>query len=224
MRSLMTSLGTAGWMRKYHALRSILTTVTVISLLVAVLSAIALAGPKHGKTHRYTGTEGNDQINVLYPGRSVVHSLGGDDVIVGERKGASMRVFAGAGNDRLLGNSGPDVLNGGGGNDTIEGNEGNDRIVDHGGKSLCRATTKPNIDPGPTNPDPSLPGSNCPQNTESNKVYGGPGNDKIDVQNGSTKDSVSCGEGRRDVLIADRGEGSRRGDCERVIHAKPGRG
>ncbi|MDX6535262.1 MAG: hypothetical protein QOF68_3006, partial [Gaiellales bacterium] len=97
------------------------------------------------------------------------------------------------GNNRantLRGGAGPDVLNGLGGNDRLYGLAGNDRLLGGLGSDL-------------------LVGG-----LGRDTLLGGAGNDRIESRDG-VRDQVSCGAGKRDLVIADRKDIVAR-DCETV--------
>jgi Ca2+-binding RTX toxin-like protein len=51
-----------------------------------------------------------------------------------------------------------------------------------------------------------------------NRIFGGSGNDVIDSANLDGREFVDCGSGRRDIVVADRGDRLR--NCERVRRSR----
>ena len=102
-------------------------------------------------------------------------------------------------NDRLLGGGGRDWIDGGSGDDVLEGGGDWDRLLGRAGADTLR---------GGGGPDSLLAG------TGRDRVDGGAGNDEIVVRDGR-RDFVRCGQGRADIVIADRLDVVAR-DCERV--------
>ena len=67
---------------------------------------------------RITGTNGNDILTAVMPGRHRIEGLDGDDKLTG-----------GASDDSLYGGNGRDILIGGGGNDSLNGGAGPDQLI-----------------------------------------------------------------------------------------------
>jgi Ca2+-binding RTX toxin-like protein len=108
----------------------------------------------------------------------------------------------------LRGGAGPDVLDGRGGNDSLFGLAGDDRLL--GGLGNDRLFGGPGRDTllgGLAND--RLVGGLGPDT-----LSGGAGNDRLESRDG-VRDRVSCGTGKRDVVIADRKDVVAR-DCETV--------
>lgn len=92
------------------------------------------------------GTPGAD---IIYAGNGnqKILGLGGDDVIIGG--GGSDRILGGAGNDRIVGGAGSDDLRGGRGNDRINAGRGNDKLKgDKGNDRLAGEIGDDHLDGG----------------------------------------------------------------------------
>ncbi len=139
------------------------------------------------------GTAGANTINgtaradIVYgrAGNDLLRGLAGGDCLYGET--GNDRLRGGSGADRLLGGPGADRLEGESGNDRMTGASGNDRLTDRAGRD---------------------------------SFSGGAGNDRIDARDTSAfgrrvRDTVACGTGTRDVVLADRRDLVLR-DCERI--------
>jgi hypothetical protein len=130
---------------------------------------------------------GTARADVIFgrAGNDALRGLAGDDCLYGEA--GNDRLRGGSGADRLLGGPGADRLEGDSGNDRMTGAAGNDRLTDRSGRDT---------------------------------FSGGTGNDSIDARDTSlagrrVRDTVRCGTGTRDVVLADRRDLVAR-DCERV--------
>ncbi len=118
-------------------------------------------------------------------GNDLLRGLAGNDCLYGEA--GNDRLRGGSGADRLFGGPGADRLEGESGNDRMSGAAGNDRLTDRSGRD---------------------------------SFSGGIGNDTIDSRDTSlagrrVRDTVTCGAGRLDRVIADRRDAVAR-DCERI--------
>jgi Ca2+-binding RTX toxin-like protein len=137
------------------------------------------------------GTVGNDQICGL-GGDDVINGLQGDDTLFGDQCGATRRpVFAAAaddGNDQLTGAEGNDTLYGGGGRDVLDGGPGADKLFGGNGNDKLNG------------------------GSGSNKFSGGAGDDRINAVNGR-RDTIDCGAGKRDRVVADKRDRIKR--CEK---------
>jgi Tol biopolymer transport system component len=118
----------------------------------------------------------------------VLHGSPFRDYLVG-REGRD-RLVGGGGRDSIDGGSGDDVLDGGGDWDVLFGRAGADALLGGGG------------------PDEIRPGSGR------DRVGAGRGNDVVHVRDG-WRDTVACGAGRGDIVVADRLDVVA-SDCERV--------
>ncbi len=146
------------------------------------------------------GTDGPDQINgSYYPTQA--YGLGGDDTMsaTGTEKN---RMDGGTGNDTiesgglLLGGEGDDRLSSGIANDIPvrqDGGPGNDVLLGRYGND--RLTGGPGAD----------------------RISGNSGSDYINARDGE-RDSVRCGQGRKDRVVADRIDSVAR-DCEKVTRS-----
>ncbi len=160
------------------------------------------------------------------------------DVTLGVRPGdeLTVKVVAKGGNDtlsalggraftdvlssakRLAMNGGPgdDVLSGGPFRDLLSGDAGNDRMF--GGRGRDQLSVGPGRDlaKGGMGPDLIINRSSVggiPDDHAPDRIFGGPGGDRIDVAQELAGDRVDCGQGRDDAFI-DRGDSSR--GCEDV--------
>ena len=147
--------------------------------------------PSRGRcSNRFAGTSKADQLR----------GSSGSDRLSGGR--GRDKLFGLGGSDCISGGTSNDTLSGGSGNDTVNGDKGSDRLS--GGKGndkLSGGSGNDRISGGPGR----------------NKVSGGSGNDTINVRN-HKRDIVNCGSGRKDRVVADRGDRLRH--CERVKRRK----
>jgi Tol biopolymer transport system component len=102
------------------------------------------------------------------------------------------------GRDHLVGGGGRDSIDGGSGDDVLDGGGDWDILVGRGGADLLLGGGGPDEITGGTGPD---------------RVDAGRDNDVVHVRDGR-RDTVACGPGRGDIVIADRLDILR--DCERV--------
>jgi hypothetical protein len=120
---------------------------------------------------------------------SVTHPVG-----VGLRPGrCANRRMGTARADRLSGFEAGDLLDGLGGNDLLRGNAGDDCLFGRAGRDRLNGGTGRDL------------------------LNGGGGNDVLDVRGGG-RDSANCGAGRRDLVLA--GKGDKLRHCERVRRGK----
>ena len=148
---------------------------------------------------------GTPRTDLMYGlgGNDVLSGVGGADCITGQNGNDRLRggagddlLLGGAGNDRLVGDAGRDELRGGSGNDSITGGAGLDVLAGDAGSDRLTDTSG------------------------RDSFIGGAGNDRIDARDSTpfgrrAVDTISCGTGRFDVVLADRGDRVGR-DCERV--------
>ena len=130
-------------------------------------------------------------------GRDVLRGGGGGDSIYGRAK--DDRIRAGGGNDRVDGGSGEDVVSGGGGRDQILVRTGKDVVNGNGGNDQIFGWTG---------------GDRLTGGSGRDRISGGKDDDVIYARDGQ-RDSISCGTGNPDRVIADRADRVA-GDCERV--------
>jgi Ca2+-binding RTX toxin-like protein len=176
------------------------------------------------------GLAGNDQINTVGdddcsdggPGADMLNGGGGSDVVRGgagndrlrggdqysknpsvERDGGD-RLFGGDGKDEIIGAGGADVVDGGAGNDDLYGDyqptgpspAARDRLFGMAGNDDLTGSRGGDIlDGGSGNDD--LNG-----NAGIDRYLGGKGNDSIVAADGR-KESIDCGSGSKDSVIAD---------------------
>lgn len=146
---------------------------------------------------RVTAKDGDDTISALggpaFTGPAIAERLAlnggdGDDLLLG---GPYRDFLSGdEGDDRLLGGRGRDNLAAGPGRDLAKGGKGGDDITSR-------------ISVG-SSPDDVLP----------DRIFGGAGNDSIDVNQGLVGDRVDCGSGRGDEVFIDPRDQAQR--CEDV--------
>ena len=133
-----------------------------------------------GPGETITGTEGDDTLTGTAAG-DTINGLGGNDTIDG-----------GEGDDTIDGGTGNDTITGGLGNDTIRGGEGDDVITDAFGANIIYG------DGG--NDTINLTGYfGSSQTTDATQVFGGTGNDVVNVSLSATEN-----------LVADLGDGADR--------------
>ncbi|MCX6459171.1 MAG: hypothetical protein NTZ03_02565 [Actinobacteria bacterium] len=133
------------------------------------------------------GTNHRDVI--VLTGPSVVHALGGNDLICGS-SGRDV-VFAGAGNDRVYGGGGNDVENGQNGNDVLDGGTGNDVQNGGAGNDTLTGGNGSDVQHGNAGNDTEVGGAG--NDTET----GDPGNDTLD--GGLGNDTLNGGTGTDDL-------------------------
>ena len=104
------------------------------------------------------------------------------------------------GDDVIVDNPGPDTIKGFAGNDTLSGEDGPDRLFGGPGTDT--------LDGGPGND--LLKGG-----PDADTIGGGPGKDVIHAARDGAIDTVSCGDGDRDIAIVDATD-IVAPDCERV--------
>ncbi|MDF2093111.1 calcium-binding protein [Knoellia sp. 3-2P3] len=163
-----------------------------------VLAAAILASGQAAYAATWTGTdadntkEGTSAADTYYGrgGNDHLEGAGDNDDLYGEDGNDTL--FGNTGADRLFGGANPDRLYGGPGRDVIDGGSGDDRLY------------------ADDDTDSSTSGSG-------DTVRGDLGNDTIFTRDGEV-DVVQCGDGTRDVVIADNVD-EVAGDCERVARA-----
>jgi Ca2+-binding RTX toxin-like protein len=161
------------------------------------------------------GLGGNDQLD----------GAAGNDTIFGDQCNATApspddgndQLNGGDGNDKLYGQAGADALDGGNGDDALDGGSGddvetgdagNDTLTGGGGKDRLNGGDGSDMLDGGAGDDTLTggPGTN---------IYkGGAGNDTIRAVN-HKRDTIDCGAGRRDKVLADRKDRVKR--CEIVV-------
>lgn len=111
----------------------------------------------------------NQAINLAPGAASSIYGLTGNLLI--ERMTVIERVFAGLGNDRILGNSAANILHGNAGNDQINGAGGNDRVYGGAGNDQLYGAAGRNSVFGGTGQDRLI------SSTGTDQLTGGAGND-----------------------------------------------
>ncbi len=152
------------------------------------------------------------------PGEAFVRVMGrdGDDTISG-RGGAAftgpvaaerLALNGGDGDDLLLGSPYRDFLSGDEGDDRLLGGRGRDNLAAGPGRDLAKGgkggddiTSRISVG---SSPDDVLP----------DRIFGGAGNDSIDVNQGLVGDRVDCGSGAGDEVFIDPQDQAQR--CEDV--------
>jgi Ca2+-binding RTX toxin-like protein len=151
---------------------------------------VTLAAPELGQvTLRIVARDGDDTVS----------ALGGPAFtapISAERLGLS----GGPGNDRLLGGPGRDFLSGDDGNDLLLGGRGRDNLAVGPGRDIAK---------GGKGPDEIVNRSSVggiADDLSPDRIFGGAGDDNIDVAQGLAGDRVDCGSGHGDGVAIDRGD------------------
>jgi RTX calcium-binding nonapeptide repeat (4 copies) len=137
-------------------------------------------------------------------GDDTVSALGGP-AFTGPVAAERLSLTGGPGNDRLLGGPGNDFLSGDDGNDLLLGGRGRDRLAIGSGRDLAKggkgADQIENRDFG------------SGDDLSPDHVFGGQGDDNIDVAQGLAGDRIDCGSGV-DRLAIDPGD--KASACEQV--------
>ena len=121
--------------------------------------------------------------------RDFIYGFGGNDTING--RGSDDELYGSQGRDSISGNDGVDEIYGGSANDTVRGGDGDDEVS--GGSGTDELSGGRGFD----------------------YLSGGGNSDTIVSVDGRSNDTVSCGPGIDDQVLADEGDGVS-GDCERV--------
>ncbi|MEX2448912.1 MAG: hypothetical protein WD404_09260 [Solirubrobacterales bacterium] len=145
-----------------------------------------------------------------------VVAKGGDDTLSALGGRAFTDVLSSARRLSMSGGPGDDVLSGGPFRDLLHGDAGNDKIF--GGRGRDQLSVGPGRDlaKGGKGPDLIINRSSVggiPDDLAPDRIFGGPGADRIDVAQELAGDRVHCGRGRDDVF-RDRGDSIR--GCEAV--------
>ena len=141
------------------------------------------------------GGEGNDTIDGTEEadeiwaggGNDSVDARGGEDTVYGQ-KGNDLILGENGNDPNLQGNAGDDDVYGEDGDDTVSGNAGQDYLEGNRGDDVLAG--------GENNDDIDARGDLAGQE---DFVYGGPGNDEINSQDG-VKDTIQCGSGTDTVF------------------------
>lgn len=139
-------------------------------------------------------------------GSDTLSALGGPG-FTGPFPAERLGLFGGPGDDRLIGGPHDDRLLGGTENDTLLGGQGDDHLTVGPGSDLAKAGKGRDVIENRSDV------GGIPEDTAPDKVYAGPGNDQIDVEQTLPGDLVRCASGcdRAIVDVGDRPKG-----CERV--------
>jgi hypothetical protein len=164
--------------------------------LFALLAAVAYAAVIQCTGNPCVGTDEPDQITGTLQRDRIFARDGADDVIA--RQGNDY-VKAGAGDDGVSVGGGNDEALGVGGDDDLGGGAGDDVL--RGGDSSSGGPTAA----GPTPPAETLSDKAGP---DADDVFGGPGGEDIDVQDGDDDDFAHCGpaDGGAGSVAADPGD------------------
>jgi serralysin len=119
--------------------------------------------------------------------RDFIYGFGGDDTING--KGDDDELYGSQGRDGISGNDGVDEVYGGSANDRVRGGDGNDEV--YGGSGTDNLSGGKGFD----------------------YLSGGVNSDTILSVDGRANDTVSCGTGDDDRVLADEGD-LVLGDCD----------
>jgi hypothetical protein len=156
---------------------------------------VTLAAPEAGKVAlRIVARGGNDTVSAL-----------GGPAFTGPVAAERLTLTGGPGDDRLLGGPGKDSLNGEDGNDLLLAGRGRDNLAIGRGRDVAKAGKG---DDQIFNRDSSSEDDLSPD-----LVFGGAGNDNVDVAQALGGDRVDCGSGA-DRLAIDPGDRARA--CEDV--------
>ena len=150
---------------------------------------------------RITGTDDNDIITVVEPGRHHIYGLAGDDMLTGGADGDTLD--GGDGNDVLDGGAGDDRLNGGAGADTLIGGAGADTAQYSGSSSGVKVSLVSGLGSGGDAEGDTLSGienligsdfaDKLTGDGAANDLFGGDGNDSL--YGGGGDDRLSGDEG-----------------------------
>ncbi len=150
---------------------------------------------------RITGTDDNDIITVVEPGRHHIYGLAGDDMLTGGADGDTLD--GGDGNDVLDGGAGDDRLNGGAGADTLIGGAGADTAQYSGSSSGVKVSLVSGLGSGGDAEGDTLSGienligsdfaDKLTGDGVANDLFGGDGNDSL--YGGGGDDRLSGDEG-----------------------------
>ena len=170
------------------------------ALLLLPAALLALAAPAVAATHtvgtprdeRITGTDGRDWIEA-HGGDDRVLGLGGNDFLVGGdgqdvvRGGPGLdEMYGGRGSDLLAGGPGKDSLNGDRGRDDLRGRPGDDFLADYDDGDALLA--------GGGNDHAAIL-SEDPGSRAVTRLYLGPGDDQVTVNDDGQHDLIDCGPG-----------------------------
>jgi hypothetical protein len=158
--------------------------------VMLVLAAVAYAASVTCDGGRCEGTDENDQITGSLQVDAIYAKAGEDEVRA--RTGHDL-VRAGGGGDFIEGAVGADTLRGGPGGDFLDGGQGDDHIYGQDGGVIVAGVsfTEVLFDFEPNDAD---------------AVYGGPGYEAVNVEDGDGDDYVDCGADRGRVLGSDEGD------------------
>ena len=156
---------------------------------------VTLAAPETGEeVIRVISRDGNDTVSAL-----------GGPAFTGPVAADRLALAGGKGNDRLLGGPGNDFLKGDDGDDLLLGGRGRDRLAIGAGSDLAKGGKgSDQIENGALGSGDDL---------SPDRVFGGLGDDNIDVAQDLAGDRVDCGSGS-DRLAIDPGD--RISACEDV--------
>jgi hypothetical protein len=108
-----------------------------------------------------------------------------------------LNLSGGPGDDELIGGPGRDLLRGDDGNDVLLGGRGRDRLTIGPGRDIAKAGK------GPDDVFNQSSVGGIADDLLPDRVFGGAGNDNIDVAQTLAGDRVECGAGRADRLFKD---------------------
>lgn len=136
-----------------------------------------------------SGGPGNDTIRVGASTSGWLDGGGGDDRLIGgSARDQGDYLYAGRGNDTLIGLAGCDVLYGGGGNDIIIGGEGSDRASGNNGSDLLYGGRGADAIYGGASRDRLFGGVGrdflFARDLRSDRLDGGPGRDRAQINRG----------------------------------------
>ncbi|HEX3238570.1 MAG TPA: hypothetical protein VHR18_00355 [Solirubrobacterales bacterium] len=146
---------------------------------------------------RIAGRGGDDNLSAL-----------GGPGFTGKLAAERLTMAGGPGNDTLSGGPGRDLLRGDDGDDLLFGGLGRDRLSVGPGSDVARGG------PGPDQIENISSVGGIADDLRPDRVFGGAGDDSIDVFQGLAGDRVDCGSGRDDRVSIDAGDHAQA--CEHV--------
>jgi len=175
--------------------------VTARAVLLLPATLLALAVPAAASTHvvgtdrddRLVGTEGRDWIQAKAGDDRVLGLPGNDHLVGGDGKDA---VVGGPGNDELYGGRGGDHVSGGPGRDSLNGDRGRDVLRGGAGDDFLADYDDGDLLLAGTGDDRASVASGDPVPHDLTRLFLGPGDDEVLVQDDHGRDVIDCGPGQ----------------------------